>query len=689
VSTQAFIIAAWPEYRNREVGGIMVATDNAAIIKPLGHDLTQDEVRVAVSSANVPTLLMLVFQMTGDERWLEDPYRPTRGRGLGDHDTGGLAEEQQDEIRAAAVQAILDLQSGKKPAIPIPPPELISRMMTVCMGEPVASKYGEMLFDEIAKRIDPEAPGLALPPVKSSRDFKVVVVGAGLAGIAAAHQLEDMGVDYVVIEKKPAAGGNWLENNYPGCGVDTPSHLYSYSFARNDWRKHFELRAEIQSYFDDVLVRLGASKRVRYQTEVIDATYDEVGMIWRVTITDIDGNVETIHAKALISAVGVLNRPKVPAVAGMGTFAGPEFHSSHWPPELDITGKRVAIVGSGASAMQIVPAIAGQVKHLVVFQRSKHWAAPFEKFQQPISPELRQLLQTCPIYFAWYWARLFWQFGDKVIEALRIDPDWPHPERSVNARNDGHRAYFTRYIETILGDRPDLIEKTVPDYPPYGKRILLDNGWYHAIIRDNVELVLDGIKEVRPHSVVSQSGEEYGDFDVLIWATGFEAAKFLAALNVTGRDGVTIRDEWDDTNPRAYMGVAVPGFPNFFMLGGPNTFPGAGSFTYFNETQMKYIRQLLTHMINDGIDEVEVRREVYEEYNDRVDETHARTVWSHPGMSTYFRNDRGRVVFLNPFLNIEFWEMTKTANLDEYHLKCRRPADMMVEKGGGQMIAAG
>jgi 4-hydroxyacetophenone monooxygenase len=634
--------------------------------KPLGHDLTDDEVRTAVSSANVPALLMLVFQMSGDERWLADPYRPTRGKGLGDHDSGGLPGAVQAEIREAAVAAILDLQGGKAPVIESPSPDLAARMMTVCMGEPVGPEYGPMLSQEITRRINPASPSLDLPPVDLPDDYLVLVVGAGLAGIAAAHQLEDMGVNYVVIEKQPEPGGNWWQNTYPGAGVDTPSHLYSYSFAKQDWSKHFELRDEIQSYFDEVLTRLGADSRVRYGSEVLSATYDPDDVLWRVVVRDPRGAVETIVANVVISAVGVLNRPKLPTVPGLGSFGGPEFHSSDWPADLDLTGKRVAIVGNGASAMQIVPAIAHQVDQLTIFQRSTHWVAPFEKFQTPISPELRQLLQTCPIYFAWYWARLFWQFGDKVIEALRVDPEWKHPERSVNARNDAHRAYFTRYIHSHLRNRPDLVEKVVPAYPPFGKRILLDNGWYDAIQRDNVTLVTEGAAEVRPGTVITTSGAEWADFDVLVWATGFDAARFLASMDVIGENGVTIREEWDDDNPRAYLGVSVPGFPNFFMLGGPNTFPGSGSFTYFNEIQMQYIRQLITQMRSQGIDALDVTRETYEHYNEKVDATHGRTVWTHPGMSTFFRNDHGRVVFLNPFLNVEFWHMTRTADLSEF-----------------------
>ncbi|RYF61712.1 NAD(P)/FAD-dependent oxidoreductase [Rhodococcus sp. WS4] len=630
--------------------------------------LSEAEVRTAVSIANVPALLMVVYQMTGDEKWLEEPYRPTRGKGLGDHDSGGLSDEIQDEIRQAAVQAILDFQSGVEPVIETPTAEQTVRMISVCMGEPVADQYGPMLSLELARRAAPNAPELALEPVTPPVGFNVIVIGTGVAGIAAAQQLEDMGIDYVILEKQPEAGGNWWQNTYPGAGVDTPSHLYSFSFAKNDWNTHFELRNELQEYFGRVLKDVGGNERVRYSTEVLAATYDETSRAWSVDVRNPDGSIETLRSNVVISAVGVLNRPVTPNLPGMDTFRGTSFHSADWPEGLDLDGKRVAIVGTGASSMQITPAIADRVEHLTVFQRSPQWVAPFEKFRMPIPMELRRLLQSCPLYHSWYWIRLFWQFGDKVIESLRVDPEWEHPERSVNARNDAHREYFTRYITAQVGDRTDLLDKVMPDYPPFGKRILLDNGWYEALRRDNVDLINESVAAVTETGLVSASGAAI-DADVIVWATGFEAARFVSSLDVRGVDGLSLRDAWNDDDPRAYLGVSVPQFPNFFMLGGPNSFPGSGSFMFFMEVQMRYIRGLLTEMFQQNIAAIDARTDANDKYNELVDTTHARTVWTHRGMSTYYRNSRGRVVFVMPFLNVEYWEMTRRPDLENYTIR--------------------
>ncbi|HVW40964.1 MAG TPA: NAD(P)/FAD-dependent oxidoreductase [Amycolatopsis sp.] len=627
--------------------------------------LSPEQVRAAVAVANIPALLMVVFQMTGDERWLEPPYQPTRGKGLGDHDDGGLPEPVQAEIRAAAEDAILRLQAGERPAITAPSAELTARMAGVCMGEPVGIGHGTMLSVELARRSGASIPELAEPVATPPPGYRVLVIGTGVAGIAAAHQLQDMGVDYTILEKQPEPGGNWWQNTYPGAGVDTPSHLYSFSFAKEDWSRHFEMRDDIQRYFTSVLKNLGADEHIRYGTEVTKAAYDDRRRMWHVDVRNADGTEETLEADVVISAVGALNRPKWPELPGMDRFRGVAFHSAQWPDELDLDGKRVAVVGSGASSMQIVPAIVDRVGELVIFQRSPQWVAPFEKFHVPIPDELRMLLQACPLYYSWYWVRLFWQFGDKVIEALRKDPEWPHPERAVNARNDGHRRYFTRYLEEQLRDRPDLLPKTLPDYPPFGKRILLDNGWYAALKKDHVTLVAEAVSEVTERGLVSESGTEH-DVDIIVWATGFRAAEFLASLEVYGVDGARLRDVWRGDDPRGYLGVSVPGFPNFFMLGGPNSFPGSGSFMYFMEVQMRYLRGLLTQMWQRGIKAVDARQEVSDAYNDLVDETHDRTVWTHPGMRTYYRNSRGRVVYVMPFLNVEYWQMTRNVNLDDY-----------------------
>jgi 4-hydroxyacetophenone monooxygenase len=655
----------------------MFGDSNLVIAVPRSHDggrrplisdpgqLSLGELREITESANLPILLMVIYQVTGDSRWLEPPYCPTRSRGLSDHDSGGLSDRIQDEIRAAGAQALLELQSGRDPAIPLPNSEQTSRMLGVCVGENVDPSYGVMFSEEFERRMGVKEDVDINDRVP--RGFHVLIIGAGVSGIIAAQRLGELGIPYTVVDEHDGAGGNWLDNPYPGAGVDTPSHLYSFSFAPYDWGKHFELRAELEGYFSETFDRVGGAAHTRFNTKVVQARFDPEAMVWRVDVEDRHGNRDEISANVVISAVGVLNLPSLPNVVGMDRFTGPSFHSSQWPKDLDVTGKSVAVIGSGASAMQIVPAIADRAEKLTVFQRTPPWVAPFEKFQLPIDDGTRYLLKNFPMYRSWYFLKLYWQFGDKILDSLRKDPNWPHPERSVNARNDGHRQFFTRYIEDQLGSRTDLLKKVVPTYPPYGKRILLDNGWYAALLRDNTTLVSEPVIEVLDHGVQAASGDVY-DADVLVWATGFQASRFVASVDVIGLSQQSLRDAWDDDDARAYLGVAVPDFPNFFLLGGPNSFPGSGSFMYFMEVQMRYIGRILASMLEANVAAVNTRRDVFERYSDLVEETSQMTVWTHPGTNTFFRNARGRLVFVSPFRNVEYWTQATHSGLGDYEL---------------------
>jgi 4-hydroxyacetophenone monooxygenase len=262
--------------------------------------------------------------------------------------------------------------------------------------------------------------------------------------------------------------------------------------------------------------------------------------------------------------------------------------------------------------MQTGPAIQDTVASLTVFQRSPQWAAPFEHFRTEVPPPMRALLRDVPLYRGWYRVRLGWTFNDRVHPALQKDPAWPHPERSLNAINDGHREFFTQYILSELGDRTDLVDKVVPNYPPYGKRMLMDNGWYRMLRNPKVTLVDEPITEVTEHAVVT--GSATYEADVLVIATGFDVLRFLTAFDTIGRDGRSLRDVWDDTDAKAYLGgLTVPGFPNLFVLYGPNTQPGhGGSIMFVMEMLMRYVTDALTTMIREGIGALEVRRDVHD-----------------------------------------------------------------------------
>lgn len=661
---------------------------------PADSDDFAARLRPAVAEANIPTLLMVLVQMTGDRRWLEQPFRPGKNRGLDDNDTGGLDPDVQARVRDAAFDAILAWHGGKPLAIPAPSREMLVEMLSVAMGEPVPIGYADLIVHELG--LDGQADDAARPapapvpePVpepepEPPEGFRAVIIGAGASGLCAAVNLQKAGVPYTIVERNAEIGGVWFENRYPGAGVDTPSHLYCFSFARNDWTRYFADQQELRRYFNRVADDFGIREHIDFGTEVVSAVYDEAAREWELELRRADGRTDSIRANLVISAVGAFNKPKWPDIEGLDRFEGPVAHTARWPDGLELDGKRVAVIGNGASAMQLVPAVADRVRSLTVFQRSPQWAAPFEQFQKRIPEGVRWLFATVPLYQAWYRLRLAWTFNDRIYDALQKDPDWPHPERAINEVNDAHRRYFTRHIVSELGDRQDLLDEVLPKYPPFGKRMLLDNGWFRTLTREDVTLVTDRIARIGRDRVVTEGGAEH-EVDVIVIATGFDVVRFLAPMKVVGRGGATLEELWQGDDARAYLGTAVPGFPNFFCLYGPNTqFGHGGSLIFMLELQMHYVMDVIRQMFAEGLDAVECRQEVHDAYNDRVDRAHDNMVWTHPGMDVYYRNSRGRVVVNNPFKIVDYWHFVQQAALDDYVTVPVRP-----EAGRPRAAAAG
>jgi 4-hydroxyacetophenone monooxygenase len=317
--------------------------------------------------------------------------------------------------------------------------------------------------------------------------------------------------------------------------------------------------------------------------------------------------------------------------------------------------------------MQVVPAVAPDAALTVVFQRSPQWVAPNANYLRPIDDPLATVMAHVPGYRSWYRARLMWQYQDKLHPSLQKDPDWPHPDRSLNAANDKHRRFFTEHLDAQLaGGAEHLRAALLPTYPPYGKRILIDNDWFTTLRRPDVELDTAGIAAVDATGVMTAGGRHH-DLDVLVLATGFDTRRMLYPLDVRGRSGVPLREQWGDDDARAHLGVTVPDFPNFFVLYGPHTNTGhGGSAIFIGECQVNYVVELLAAMREQNLASVEVRQEVSDAYNDRLDAAHERMVWTHPGMSTYYRNAAGRVVTTMPWRLVDYWAMTRRPDLAEY-----------------------
>lgn len=635
----------------------------------LAPAVDRSRLRAAVEAGNIPTLLMVLHHLTGDGRWLEPPYRPGRNRGLGANDSGGLPDERRREVLDAVTDAVLAWSGGTPPAVTDPSTALLTEMFAVAMGEPVPEEYGRLALAELGAPARTPRPR---PRPQAGTGQTVLIVGAGVSGMTLAVALREAGVQHVVVERNEDVGGTWLTNSYPGCGVDTPSHLYSLSFFPRAWSGHFGKRDELAGYLADLADHYGLREDILFGTEAVEARYDEAAQRWTVLVRHRDGVQRELTADVLVTAAGLFGIPIVPDLPGMDDFCGTVVHSTRWPADLNLTGKRVAVVGTGASAMQTVPAIVDRTASLTVFQRSPQWAAPAEGYFDPIDDDARWLFDNVPFYRTWYRLRLAWTWNDRVHPSLQVDPEWEHPERSLNAVNDGHREYFTRYIRSELAGRPDLQAEAVPTYPPYGKRMLLDNGWYRALTRPHVDLVTEPVTGFTADAVRDGTGALH-PADVVVLCTGFQVNRFVAPLQVRGRGGADLREVWGDDDATAYLGITVPRFPNLFLMYGPNVNPGAGgSYMFIAECQARYIGDALRRMRERGIGALECRAEVHDDYVARVDAAHDRMVWSHPGMSTYYRNSAGRVVTNTPWRVIDYWDMTRTADLADFHVEPAR-----------------
>jgi 4-hydroxyacetophenone monooxygenase len=628
---------------------------------------TPDELRAALDEAHLPTLLMAMATLSGDDTWLREEWRPAAPRGAEEDNTGGLPPEVQAEIRAAAFELILAWRAGKPAADP-PPPDRLLQMLEISLGPGTTLPLGlaPLLAEElgVASRDVP----IADPP--PADEFHVVIIGGGFGGLCAGIKLQASGIAFTILEKNDELGGTWHENTYPGCAVDTPSHLYSFSFAqRADWPRYFARRDDLHAYLLSLADDYGLHPFLRCGREVESIVWQDDRHRWDITVRTAGGGRETLTANVVISATGYLNRPAYPDIEGLDDFAGPCMHTARWRSDVEIAGRRVAVLGTGASAMQLVPAIAGVAGRVIVFQRSPQWGLPNPNQPRAVPEAMQLLMRDVPGYLGWYRLRLVWNFGDRLFPALQIDPDWPHPDRAVNAVNDRHRQFLTRYILSELGDRTDLVDKCLPTYPPYGKRPLLDAGWFRTVARDDVEVVTDRVSRITPRGVVVETGEEI-PVDVLVLATGFQNLNLLSPIEVRGRSGRTLRETWGEDDGTAHLGITVPDFPNLFLLLGPNTIAGhGGSAALAIEMETRYIMRMIARMVEDGITSVECRKDVHDAYVERIDDALSRTIWAHPGMTTYYRNSRGRVVSTMPWTNSEYWHMTREPDLGEFHVR--------------------
>ena len=619
--------------------------------------------RAALAEADISPTLMVLGYLTGDASVMEDAAPYIEG---GWNYMERVPAAIKETVREHLVRVLKQYASGER-GLPDISQDQLRRMMGLSVGAEVPAEYVPMVLDELRLGAeDTRAPRWQAARPAAAQEFKVVIIGAGIAGICAGVRLQQAGIPFEILERNPAPGGTWLENTYPGCGVDTPNHFYSFSFnPKPDWTRHFALQEEINRYLLETVKRFGLDKHIRYNSEVIDAAYQEDSCLWKVRFRQSNQATATVLCNSLITAVGH-NVPAKPSIAGLESFKGEVLHTATWKHDVALQGKRVAMIGTGASGMQVGPAIADKVAHLHIFQRTPHWVMGNPNYHRQISEGQKWALTHIPFFAQWYRFQIFWATSDGVFPSLMVDPQWSQPERSLNKDNHALRERIEAYIREQLQGDEELIAKCTPSYPPYGKRLLRDNHWYQTVRRPNVSLVTESIERIAPEGVLTCDGKLH-EVDVIVCATGFHASRLLWPMDIRGRGGKTVRELWGDDNPRAYKGMAIPGFPNLFVLAGPNTTLSHGGSAVFQiECQVKYVTQALVSMIERNLASLEVRPEVHDDYNKLVDERHSRMVWTHPGVTSWYKNKQGRVTMTSPWRLVDFWRLTREFDLSEY-----------------------
>ncbi len=474
---------------------------------------------------------------------------------------------------------------------------------------------------------------------------RVVIVGSGFAGLGLAIKLHEAGItDFVVLEKADSLGGTWRDNTYPGCACDVPSYLYSYSFAPSrEWTRMYAESAEIRAYLERVATERGVRGYLRFGAELVRAEHGKRG--WSVETAD----GRTWTSDVLVLATGGLSRPQLPRIPGLDTFAGPSFHTARWRHDVPLAGRRVGVIGTGASAIQLVPHVAREAGQLHVFQRTPPWI--IEKSDVEFTPLQRRLLAAVPPAA---WLLRGWIYCRHELRAVGFTG-------GTRLMKLAQRLAL-RHLHAQVQD-PVLRTQLTPRYALGCKRILISNDYYPALTQPHVELVTTPIREIVPQGVVTQDGA-LRPLDVLVHGTGFAVQEYLGTTEILGAGGVSLRDAWKN-GAEAYLGTTVSGFPNLFLLGGPNTGLGHNSVVYMSESQVQYVMGALAHMTAQNVASLDVRPDVQARYNARLAERLQRTVWS-SGCESWYQNDQGRNTTLWPGFTFEFRARTLRFDPDSY-----------------------
>jgi cation diffusion facilitator CzcD-associated flavoprotein CzcO len=486
-------------------------------------------------------------------------------------------------------------------------------------------------------------------------ETNVLIIGTGFSGLGMAIQLRRSGrEDFLLLEKADSVGGTWRDNTYPGCACDIQSHMYSFSYEQNpSWSRSFSPQPEIREYLERVTDKYSLRERIHFGAEMVGARWHERERRWEVTMA----NGDVYVAPVVVSGVGALHVPRIPEIPGLSGFKGKVFHSADWDHDYDLRGKRVAVIGTGASSVQFVPQIAQEVDQLHVFQRTPPWIMPKPDHEMP--GFAKRLFAKVPAAQRAYRNAIYW-----LLESRALGFNG-HP-----AMMKAGEAMAKRQINKQIKD-PALREQMTPDYRMGCKRVLISNDYYPAFNRENVQLVTDGVREVKPNAVVAEDGTER-EVDAIIMGTGFHVTDGFAHLRIVGRDSADLATQFAEQGMQTYLGINVSGFPNLFFLLGPNTGLGHNSVVFMIEQQAKYVVRALDEMNDVGAEAMDVRGRAQTSFNGEIQRKLANGVWSTGGCTSWYLDAAGVNRTVWPGFTWRYWMRTKRVRLADYELLARR-----------------
>lgn len=615
----------------------------------------------ALLSADMNSLRMALYQATGDEALagMRVVHQPVWG---GVMMMDALAPEHHDEVRRKAKDFLLDM-----PDTVAPPPSIehAHRLLEISAGAPLSLNQRTMGTEELAFDDFPqEVRWSKRPSVEILRQKHVTIIGAGVSGIAIGVQLTRLGIPYTIYERQPGLGGTWQINNYPEARVDITSFNYQYHFEKSyKWPNYFSDRNANLKYLRYIAEKYGVAPNIRFDTEVSAAVWDEATSKWSVTI-ETDGAEKVGNSDFLLSACGLFNKPKYPDIAGIDDFKGEVYHTTAWNPDYDYTGKQIALIGNGSTGSQTLPALAEKAEKVTVFMRTAHWVFPMEDYKAEVAPEVHWLLDTMPYYWNWFC------YG-RYVTTMRMqdigeyDPEWQAKGGQVSERNDKLREVLTEGIRTKMAPRPELVDKLIPTWSPMARRPIVDAGWYDALLRDNVELVTSPIERFTPTGIITKDGVER-PLDLVALAAGFQVSQFLWPVQYVGRAGITLEKAWEKDGARSYLGMLLPGFPNFFIFYGPNGQPRAAGFHTWAERWAHYVGEAIVHVIEEGKSSLELKQDVFDTYQSALDLKAVNLLRNVEGKGSYHHNEHGRMVVNVPWLAEDYAAMIRHPNFDDF-----------------------